>query len=642
MRTLIGIIPFVAMALLAYRWHQRGGLRRRSFLSAAIIWGLVVTAISETLSLFRSLSFWWILIAWLVVVAVFAMKRSLGTAVRRPHPSGPVLESGWWCALVGVAVVVSGVGLIALLAPPNTSDSLTYHMPRVAHWVQNRSVVNYPTHIPRQLHLAPWSEFAIMQFQVLSGGDRLANLIQWLAMLGSLLGVSLITHQLGGDWRCQVLAVVVVATIPMGILQSTGTQTDYVVSFWLVCFVSYVVEFARSEGAIGHDAEAMWAGASLGLAILTKATAYVVGLPFVLWLLGRAWQRRSWRTPVILLLVVFVINAGHWSRNVQLYGSPLGPGREGPFRYANEAFGPSRLISNAVRNIALHICTPTERINGVLDDAISRLHGVLGIDINDPKTTWPLTTFHVPAPHYAFHEDYAGNPLHAALIALSCLMLLAVQKLRRRRDLLTYAGALITAFLVFVLYLKWQPWHSRLHLPLFVLWSPIIGVIWGQHQRLTKVLAALLLIMCLPWVTCNSSRPLLGQESVISRSRVDQYFSNWSGLREPIVAAMARFKESGCTNLGLWIDGVEYPVWVLAGQEAGRSEVRIEHVYVKNASLRSPLASEVAAFDPCAILLIVAHPMFVATPTFPAALPYKGSVYRLKFRQHPVALFLRE
>ena len=99
--------------------------------------------------------------------------------------------------LVGAGFIVCVVGLVAAVAPPNTNDALTYHMPRVVHWIQDRSVAFYPTHILRQLYLSPGSEFILLHFQILSGSDHLANFVQWFSMLGSAVAVSLIAKELG-------------------------------------------------------------------------------------------------------------------------------------------------------------------------------------------------------------------------------------------------------------------------------------------------------------------------------------------------------------------------------------------------------------------------------------------------------------
>jgi Dolichyl-phosphate-mannose-protein mannosyltransferase len=634
-RTLAGLIPFLALFLLARTLYRRSGSWRTSLLSAAIVWGVAVTIMTEGLSLARWLSFGWLLAAWLTVVAVLALNRWPDRRVTCGAPAEVARVGRWWPALAGLAVIASAAGVIAVAAPPNTSDSLVYHMPRVAHWIQNGSVAHYPTHVSRQLHLTPWAEFAILQPQILSGGDRFANLVQWLAMLGCLVAVSLVVQQLGGDGRAQIVAAVVCGTIPMGILQASGTQNDYVVSFWLVCFVYYGRALARSEGGLGEVTAAALAGASLGLALLTKATAYIFALPFLTWtILDCVRQRgtRRWTTMAIVSLAVLLLNAGHSWRNVQIYGSPLGPGREGPFVYANEAFGPSALVSNSVRNIALHLGTPDARVNAGLERAVGWLHDQAGADINDAKTTWLGAIFHVAPPRA--HEDFAGNPAHVVLMAVSLTMLLVVPTLRRRRDLLGYASALIAAFVLFAAYLKWQPWHSRLHLPLFVLWSPLIAMIWGPCRWVAGGLVAALLVMSAPSVVFNNSRPLLGADTVIARRRVDQYFMNRKDLREPYAAAMRRVHEAGCSQVGLWLeDEPEYPLWVLAGREGGVRGIRIEHINVINESARCPVGSP---FQPCAILEIAAH------PSIPATVSFHGFLYQLRLRVAPVSLFLRE
>ena len=141
-------------------------------------------------------------------------------------------------------------GVIAVLAPPNNWDSMTYHMPRVAHWSQNGSVAHYPTHILRQLWLGPWAEFAIMHLYLLTGGDRLANLVQWLAFAGCAVGAAVVAGELGGGRRARGLAAVACATLPMAIAQASSTQNDLVASFWLLSLGYWVLRFRaapRSE-----------------------------------------------------------------------------------------------------------------------------------------------------------------------------------------------------------------------------------------------------------------------------------------------------------------------------------------------------------------------------------------------------------
>jgi len=176
------------------------------------------------------------------------------------------------------------IGLIAFLSPPNNWDSMTYHMSRVMHWIQNRGIEFYPTNILRQLHSNPFAEFVILHFQILSGGEYFANAVQWLSMIGCLIGVSLIAKEFGLTLYGQIVSVIFCVTLPMGILQASSTQNDYVASFHVICFLFFSIKIFKGK----HDRLLIYAiGSSLGLAILTKATAYLFIFPFLCWFVSK-------------------------------------------------------------------------------------------------------------------------------------------------------------------------------------------------------------------------------------------------------------------------------------------------------------------------------------------------------------------
>lgn len=212
------------------------------------------------------------------------------------------------------------------------------------------------------------------------------------------------------------------------------------------------------------------------------------------------------------------LNAGHYLRNFDLYSNPLGPGEEGEgYRYTNEVYSPGSLASNAIRNLAIHLGTPVQQLNLRIEKAIERLHERFGVDLNDPRTTWVGTQFRIL--ETSQHEDYAGNPLHLALI-LALLPVLALRGLRQR-TLLAYVTCQIAAFLLFCLGLRWQPWHSRLHLPWFVLWSPLVGYALSliRPSWISNAVVVGVWLAGLPYVLANQTRPLLGEKSVLTSDR---------------------------------------------------------------------------------------------------------------------------
>lgn len=605
MASLAPLASFV-LIFLVFQKYRPSPFWRNSFLSASLVWGLLLVAITEFLSLFGQISFSAVLGLWIasVVVGVICFIRVGGSM---PESSIRSLVGGLsrfeLSLLAGVVIIAGTVGMIAWISPPNNWDSLTYHMSRVAHWIQNGSVANYPTNALRQLHQNPGAEFTILNFQILSGGDRLANLVQWFSMIGSVVGVSVLAKQLGAGVRGQIFAAVVVATIPMGILQASSTQNDYVVAFWLVCFAYYAM-LLKAEGKLLY---ALATGASLGLAILTKATAYVYAFPFVVWIglsLIKSRHTKGLSLVIVIIVTSLALNLGHYARNYELYGSPIGPGQEGgSYRYSNDTFTISSAASNVIRNVGLHMGTPFNEVNGALERGIYELHSVIGIDPKDKRTTWPGTEFHVA--RLSSHEDLAGNPLHLVLIA-GCLPFLFMKR-RNQRDARYYAVCLATGFLLFSVYLKWQPWHSRLQLPLFVLWSPVVGLLLSEirYRMAANVVIVLLLLAAVPWVVHNSSRPLIGPRSILATDRDEQYFANRRRLYEPYKRSIQFLSNSQCSDIGLMMGGDdwEYPFWVLLG-EHDKTKVRLEHVNVPNISRVEYSKPQFESFTPCAVIVV--------------------------------------
>jgi 4-amino-4-deoxy-L-arabinose transferase-like glycosyltransferase len=506
--------------------------------------------------------------------------------------------------LFGISFIVITTMLIAFIAPPNSWDSMTYHMSRVTHWMQHQSVFHYPTHITRQLFLSPWAEFSIMHFQILTGSDRFANLVQWFSMVGSLIGISLITKLLGANLRGQVLAALIVVTIPNGILQSSSTQNDYVASFWLVCFVYYLLQLKKDSKMI----YSLYIGASLGLALLTKATAYIYIVPFMTWFGLSELKRlrwRLWKPFFIILTLALTINFGHYARNFDLYKQPIGEPQHRHMN-TNDLINLSSIISNSVRNIGLHIGTPCQQVNTFIEKGVKRIHRLLSIDVNDQRTTFLHTKFNIL---FSFHEGFAGNLVHLVLILLSVFLFLIMRKQMKSFKLGYYPISLALGFILICLYIKWNPWNSRYHLPLFVLFSPfaaitLSNILW--RKMTTNFIAVILFLTALPFVFNNCSRPLIGKKNIFITSRTDQYFHERPYLKEPYIGAINFLKNKGCKDIGLAIGGDdwEYPLWTLLMKNYGHGLFRLEHFNVKNISSTKSNISTFKNFSPCAIVSV--------------------------------------
>jgi 4-amino-4-deoxy-L-arabinose transferase-like glycosyltransferase len=588
------VLPFGVLALLLAACRTADAPVGSAVARAAIVWAGLAAVSAEGLGLFGAIGRPGLVAFWLVAALAVATRCRSWPRPKVPSRTG----LGTW---LGVAVLVGLVTVTALLAPPNTWDSMTYHMARVMHWQQQGSLADYPTAIVRQLASNPLAEILILHFQVLAGDDRCANLVQTLAYAGSAVVAAALARRLGGGDREAGLAALLVATLPMAILQGSSTQNDLTAAFFLLAAAERLL--AWRDG--GRSRQALEFAGAVGLALLTKGTAYFFAAPLVAmagWWLLRGRDRRGPAARLALglamALVALVLNAGHWQRNLTAFGTPLGP----QYGVATEEIGSGALASNLLRGLASNLASPVTALNEAVVTAVTALHALVGRDVNDPRLTFPQTRFELT--RSVLDENQAGNPLHLGLIVLALVLALPV----RNRAVAVFGALVLAGGLLFCLGLRWQPWITRLQLPFFVLAMAPVAVLLGERLsgRILGPGAAVLLVMALPWAIMNQARPLYGEPTrsfahhlspdIWRADRGDQIFAMRPALEPAVQAAVAAIRDRTGSGVGLVLggDSWEYPFWVLINGDRSRPPVRIEHV----------CAGAVGDFAPRAVLLL--------------------------------------
>jgi len=211
---------------------SKRGDSRLSILAGLTANGVLVWLSSELLGVFGQLTFTAPVVFWtlasLALLTVATRRRKLSVEDNGEASCDPATvharPSYAFCLPVTNSILaVTVLLLIALVAAPNNWDSMTYYLSKVMHWQQDQSLRFFPTHILRQLHAGPFAEMAVLQLQILTGSDRLANLVQVFGMLGSLVGVSYIAKMLDASVEGQALDVLIAVATPKGTLQSTST-----------------------------------------------------------------------------------------------------------------------------------------------------------------------------------------------------------------------------------------------------------------------------------------------------------------------------------------------------------------------------------------------------------------------------------
>ena len=521
------LFPIVAFSFLFILFETIGEWRdwRRSFLMAALVWSIFLVVTIEALSLFTQLSvrpmvFLWVTFDFALLVYLYGRRQRVASW-RPPSCAG----LGWdeWLMLVGGALLVAVTLVVALWAPPNSWDAMTYHIPRVMQWIQNQTVAFYPTHNIRQLYLSPFAEYVILGFQLLTGGDRFANIPQFFSWAATPVAVSLIARSLGAERKGQIIAALFALTVPTGILEASGTKNDCVLSFWLATFVWFGLLWKEK---MDDTPRAALAGLALGFALFTKGTAYVLVFPFIVWfgIAGVATLGKNvWRPVIIVALFAVTLNAPLYVRNIAIFDHPLGTmAEEYPqFKPTNDIFTPAAFASNAIRGAALHLGSPSSNINQATYNAINWIHkSILKIDINHPGTTW-VFDFSVPiqSPFRQYELIGAAN-IHFLFIIPTLLFALSLtfwQKKSSKLFLFYIISAASSLFLIILLF-RWTPQNTRYHLPLFILAAPVAGYLMSialSRGIVTAIIAVILLAQAMPPALMNRTRPILPVEGFL-------------------------------------------------------------------------------------------------------------------------------
>ena len=622
---MISIILVLFLMLVMNQLLSSSQTLRESVINAYLLIIGLAAGITEILSLGNLITRQGILVAWLILTGlsvIWMLFKFKGK--QKSKQLGVVLEwirqISWIERLIilSIGFILIVTLIIAIKAPPNNYDSMTYHMARVVHWIQNKSVKFYPTSIPRQNYSMPLAEYMILHLQLLSQSDQYANLVQWSGFGVAILAAAEVAKQIHVSRSGQLIAAFFTATLPVAILQSTSTQNDLITGLFCMMFAIYL--FKTTNSLKLNDA--LYAGLSLGLAILTKGTAYlycgVIGLViggYSIFSIGPSLRLKLMRIFGLIIIFAIILNSGIYYRNIDLYSHPLSTATS---RITNDKISIKVIYANLVRNGTMQLAVPVPRVNEILT---SKVITHLGDAASDPDSSFPGSIFQI---QYLINEDEAGNLLHFILLLVVILMIPWI-KTANKEPLYLYAGVVIFSAVIFSLFIKWQPWGNRLLLPIFFLGAPVVGYMKDKIKgSYLLLLLGIFSFSCysVPYVMLNSTRPLVPifkegssfrtnwvkkyfsnrphlyyeyaeiispfykNQSVLRTDRQKMYFSSNMSIYEDYEQVMNTVKDLGAEVIGLHLgsNDWEYPIWILANQPAPVGSPYFIHVAVEDIS----------------------------------------------------------
>lgn len=567
-----GLLPFIALFLFIFAFSRKSPENLQAALAkATLLWGILIVAETNALSMSGLLARGPITIFWTIttICSIFTIPK-----LNKSKGSGKFGIDRFSIAIGSICFLT----LVAALAyPPNYPDSLSYHLPRVMHWLQNGSLAPYFTSNERQIGMAPFNAWVILQSVAISGTDYLVNLPQWLAFCGSIATSWHIAGQLGLNQFARKLTAFFFCTTPIAIMQAANSENSLIVTYWLALFFSAFLDWLRKPGW----QPALLIGCSLGLALLTKGNAAPIAIPFVLyiaWICLRHLKKLIVMGAVMAILVV-IINMPHFYRNYTATGQLFLSAEKNILSRP----GPALIAVNATYNFLLQ---EPWLVAAFTKKGWSNFATSLGVDDSN-KTLFPWGGIETARSNLVPSDNDGQSPIHALAILMAITWLIY----KRPPNLRSYLALFLASLFCFIALLCWQPWGARLQLPFFVLAAPLVGYLLASLSssliRKTSILilaasAVMPLFFCLehplgPPSVLSGFRENIGH--FLTSSREENYFNMWRSARNSYLAALDYLVDNKAVSIGLDLgdNGIEHPLWAILAKKMNPPP-RISHI----------------------------------------------------------------
>lgn len=391
--------------------------------------------------------------------------------------------------------------IIVFGTTPANWDSMTYHLARMGHYIQQESLKPYPSNFFAQI-IYPKASVILQSYLYLMSNynDNLTQLVQWLGYLFCIMAIYGISRQVNLCRFASVVGAGLFGLLPNVLMESTTTQDDLIMASFAACAIFFIFKL-RSEPRLNV---LFLATASCSLAIATKFSAAMF-MPTIAALVIFYWREvrlalgvnpcQSLARALVLLGfgLAVVMPSGYWD-NINRYGHPLGPSEP---RLAM-SLGEEPLATHATEAAKNFVRLATESISldGLPDTAVV----LTAQDIlRMPVRILALTPIHLDRTLARFqpftylrrpraHEDVSSSGI-VGLVLFVPAMCIAMLRVRQNPMIGVLAFGSFIAYVLLCWMTPYDPWQWRRLTLVAVLQAPavsaLVHTIWRVNEDTT-------------------------------------------------------------------------------------------------------------------------------------------------------------
>lgn len=456
------------------------------YINAVVMWTLYCFIVTEVLSLFHAVGVIPLWICWigldivLFLCFVLQQKGKFAGIRRQFHIKKYIKKKEIVFGLFAFLMI-----FLAFKTIPYNWDSMTYHLPRIFHWLQNGTVAHYATHNDRQVSSPILGAFVNLHvYAMMNKNDIFLNMLQCSTFLANGIIVYNIARKVHCSMRYCLMASILFYTMPIAFAEALSTQVDNYAAFWMLCFTYIILDFLDMQKKIYLEKNTFGRVLMLSLCVafgyLSKPSVGFGMLLMVVWLLILVIKRKdkiSVLVPYFLVAcgVLTLILAPEFLRNIETFHALSSPGTGQ--RQLIGSHHPKHILVNLVKNFTYNM--PTIYVynsSQIIWKYVMRFSKLLEIDINNPAISEDGREFQVRDPQN-YGNSTAVNPLIMWLI-IFCIILFLLYNVRKGINKIENQYFIITviSFIVFCAVLRWEPFVSRYMISYFAVLCPAIAI----------------------------------------------------------------------------------------------------------------------------------------------------------------------
>ncbi len=308
-----------------------------------VVWGYILSALGR-LSDVKYWSLSGLMTALVNVLIVIALKDGLQSpaslklsyviaSARDLYRESSRFEKFLLTPLLFTVLLLGGINLaVIILTAPHNWDSMTYHLARVAYYLQQNNINYFDANYWAQVVHPKASHLLLLYTYLVSGkNENLTQLVQFVSYWVAVCSVYAISRKAGNSKPQSVFAASVAALLTEWLMESTTTQNDMLLTAYVGAAVYFLFAFRETRN---------WkypalAASAIALSIGTKASSFlpllsVALIAFYIFFSPKARFQRQLRDfavfgGITLLAVVILALPSGYFENYRLFGHPVGP-----------------------------------------------------------------------------------------------------------------------------------------------------------------------------------------------------------------------------------------------------------------------------------------------------------------------------